>query len=580
MSARRMIGKCGVWAVLLTISASALADSPKKYALLVGVSKYNHASFNEPAPLRFPEIDAGELGDVLKLSGYEIKLLVGRQATQAAIRSALQDLRRIGSEEGVIFLAFFGHGVELGDSKNYFCPYDALTDYVKDGGGQIALDGEGRGIIAPDPKTLVSLPDDIMAGIRLSPAGNKVLVLDACRQDPSKERSFQHRQKVAPGAFGTNLTLNDLPSNTAVLFACRANEYAFENERWGHGAFTKLLLEEFRSVTEDGLGARTLSDKLSQKVQAFQYQQRPDSLVKGTVDLQLLASAANVSRPLVTLTPTRPVDPLPSRPAEPTGNTAGAEGRSAGEERSDNGLGLRLVWCPAGQFTMGSPATETWRSDDNRENQVEVTLSRGFWLGKTEVTQGEWEKVMGTRPWQGESLVREGSSYPATHVSWDDAMEFCGKLTSQEKEAGRLSIGWRYTLPTEAQWEYACRAGSRTAYGFGDDASRLGDYAWYDKNGWDVGEKYAHEVGRKRANAWCLHDMHGNVWEWCSDWYGDRLPGGRDPSGPLRGGSDRVLRGGSWLLLPADARSAARYYDVPENRNSNRGFRLARSSVE
>ena len=152
-------------------------------------------------------------------------------------------------------------------------------------------------------------------------------------------------------------------------------------------------------------------------------------------------------------------------------------GTKAGVERDDNSLKVKLVWCPPGEFTMGSPKTEKYRRSD-AEDQVEVRLTKEFWIGKYEVRQGEWERVMGTTPWKGNVYVKESPRYAATSVSWEDATEFVAKLTTQEPQAGRLPAGWRYTLPTDAQWEYACRAGTQTAYDVGSDESRLSDYAW------------------------------------------------------------------------------------------------------
>lgn len=255
-------------------------------------------------------------------------------------------------------------------------------------------------------------------------------------------------------------------------------------------------------------------------------------------------------------------------------------GTKAGQVRDDNGPKLKLAWCPPGDFSMGSPTNEKGRADD--EEQVHVTLTKGFWLGKHEVTQAQWQRVMQTTPWSGmpwggKVFVKQGNDYPATGVSWEDAMKFCEKLTQQERSAGRLPSGWQYTLPTEAQWEYACRAGSHSRFSFGDDESQLGDYAWWGGlfgNGSAKHDEYAHIVGQKKANPLGLSDMHGNVYEWCRDWYVKELPGGTDPQGPSRG-MGRVIRGGSWVDPAPFCRSADRSRGKPDYRSSDLGFRLA-----
>ena len=256
-------------------------------------------------------------------------------------------------------------------------------------------------------------------------------------------------------------------------------------------------------------------------------------------------------------------------------------GKEPGQVRDDNGLKAKLVWCPAGTFKMGSPKSEKGRRKD--EEQVNVKLTKGFWLAKFEVTQGEWEKVMGATPWKGKDYVKEGAKFPATNVSWDDAVAFCEKLTRQERAAGRLLEDWKYTLPTEAQWEYACRAGTTTRYSFGDDDAVLSDYAWWSAildDGNAKTEQYAHQVGTRKANPWGLHDMHGNVWEWCRDVYTEKLPGGRDPevkADEKTKGSYRVIRGGCWDYGAAYCRSGLRSRNRPVHRNYSRGFRPALS---
>jgi formylglycine-generating enzyme required for sulfatase activity len=247
-------------------------------------------------------------------------------------------------------------------------------------------------------------------------------------------------------------------------------------------------------------------------------------------------------------------------------------GTKAGQTRKDNWLGTTLVWVPPGNFTMGSPKGEKDRDVD--EDQVEVTLTKGFWLGQHEVTQAEWQRVMQTTPWRDQKNVKEGDDYPATYVSWDDAVKFCEKLTETERQAGRVPSDWHYTLPTEAQWEWACRAGTKSRFSFGDNDANLAEYAWFDKNADDAGEKYAHRVGQKRANGYGLYDMHGNVWEWCQDRYAKELAGGTDPQGPSTG-SFRVYRGGSRFGTAGFCRSANRRDNSPGIGASILGFRVA-----
>jgi formylglycine-generating enzyme required for sulfatase activity len=250
-------------------------------------------------------------------------------------------------------------------------------------------------------------------------------------------------------------------------------------------------------------------------------------------------------------------------------------GATVGQTRNDNGLKTTLVWIPPGNFTMGSPIDEKDRGDN--ENQVQMTFTRGFWMGQHELTQAEWRRVMQSTPWSGREDVKEGDNFPAIYVSWDDATNFCEKLTVQEHGAGRLPFNWRYSLPTEAQWEYACRGGSKSRFSFANDDSALADYAWYEKNGWKAGEKFAHLVGQKKSNPWGLLDMHGNVCEWCRDRYEKFLSGGSDRQVPADGTYRvyRVYRGGNVFDPAGYCRSAFRYGYEPDHQDKYLGFRVA-----
>ena len=260
---------------------------------------------------------------------------------------------------------------------------------------------------------------------------------------------------------------------------------------------------------------------------------------------------------------------LPGCKEDIFGPSGGEAGDSLTVTLPVGSVDMTFAYIPAGTFTMGSPDSEEGRWADEGP-QHEVTISKGFYLGKYEVTQGQWEAVMGTTPWSGKNYVEENADHPAVYVSWEDAQAFIQKLNDAAGEE-------LYRLSTEAEWEYACRAGTTTRWSFGDDESDVGDYAWYEDNAWDVGERYAHEVGTKLANPWGLYDMHGNVYEWCLDWYGSYSSEAQtDPSGP-ESGSYRVLRGGSWKSTSSLVRCTYRDRGHPEDRYFLIGFRCARA---
>ena len=275
---------------------------------------------------------------------------------------------------------------------------------------------------------------------------------------------------------------------------------------------------------------------------------------------------------------------------------------------------LPMCWIPSGSFTMGSPASEVGRKADESP-QMLVFLTKGYWLGRTEVTIGQWKAVMGRnvrqqavklltdstlydfngkkstiRAFMGfgpndtdKILSHENDETPMYFVSWYEAMDFCKRLTKQERAAHRLPAGYEYTLPTEAQWEYACRGGNT-----GPTYAATDSVAWYGANsfkgytgkGQGTPNAGPHNAGSKPGNKWGMQDMLGNLWEWCSDWYGP-YPGGRvtDPIGPGTGGF-KVNRGGSFGSGVYDERSAARAQNPPNEESAWRGFRVALAAVK
>jgi formylglycine-generating enzyme required for sulfatase activity len=238
---------------------------------------------------------------------------------------------------------------------------------------------------------------------------------------------------------------------------------------------------------------------------------------------------------------------VPSQPKEP-------------EKTFTSSIGMKFVWIPPGTFMMGSPKDEEKRADN--EFQHEVTLTKGFYLGATTVTQEQWLAVIKENPSRFKGNTKRKKNLPVENVTWEECQEFLEKLGEKEQHA--------YRLPTEAEWEYACRAGSTRRYCYGDDPKLVGVYAWFADNA----KERTHPVALKKPNRWGLYDMHGNIWQWCADWYGDYPKKAVvDPKGPEKGTS-RVLRGGSFYSPALFVRCAVRGFFDPSKRGPNIGFRV------
>ena len=243
----------------------------------------------------------------------------------------------------------------------------------------------------------------------------------------------------------------------------------------------------------------------------------------------------------------------------PTGGASVEKASAGGSTKTDsimvNSLGMKLAWIPLGTFQMGSNV-----SDDEKPIHT-VKITNGFYMGIYEVTQEQYKAVMGIDPSRF-----SGDNLPVDSVSWNDAVEFCKKLSQKE--------GKNYTLPTEAQWEYACRAGTTMKYYFGDKESQLGEYAWYHQNSGGN----THPVGKKKANVWGLYDMLGNVLEWCQDRYVKDWYSKGPVENPLNESYGDmkfcVLRGGGWGTYASHCRFSTRGYSYPDTRDYKNGFRV------
>ena len=236
-----------------------------------------------------------------------------------------------------------------------------------------------------------------------------------------------------------------------------------------------------------------------------------------------------------------------------------------------NAVGIKFVLIPAGDFLMGSADKEVGRYPQEGP-QHKVKIRSAFYMAIHQLTQAQWKAVMGTTPWDGKVHAKNGPSHAVNHVCWNDAVDFCTKLGRKD--------GKSYCLPTEAQWEYACRAGTTTRYSYGDDpgAEKLGQYAWYIGNTWDKEEnRYVHKVGLKKPNAWGIHDMHGNVWELCMDAGNQNYKGAPsdDRAWMEDGNTSRALRGGGLRSTARRCRTASRYRYPRTASSYYVGFRIS-----
>lgn len=529
------------------------AAAAERVALVIGNNAYTHL-----AKLQNPKSDAWAVGETLKTLGFEVIAL--EDATVEQFYGGLEKLKAQAANAKLGLVYFAGHGVEI-DGKNYLLPVDA----------ELATPGQLR--------TQAIALDAVLGDLRETKLAAKLAILDCCRDDPLSREWLKTRSVGAGGL--AELKEAQLPASTMVMFSAGPGQKALDGAAGQNSPFTAALVKRLRSPGQSMFDAFLgTSDDVVAAVEKLGNQQEPWVKFDG---------AGRVFREMVLVPGNNPV------PAQPVPSSGGQAPAPADPRAGDNSLDLGAVgktfvarlpgdvkgaaremtfcYCPPGSFTMGSPESEEDRQDD--EEQVTVKISRGFWLAKTECTINQWTAVMVVYP-DGFRL----DQMPVENVDWDDVQRFIDKLN----RTAELPQGWMWALPTEEQWEYGCRAGTTLPFSFGASLSSRqanfdGSLPFGDADkGPDVGQPV--KVGSYPANPWGLHDMHGNVSEWCMDSYKMQLGAEADQDDETDQESPdeedaRVYRGGSWDDFAYQCRASHRESWPSRFGSSKLGFRLA-----
>ena len=557
--------------LLLSVLQTTPVQARERIALVIGNSNYNSLK-----RLANPGNDAREVGASLRNLGFHlVKNKVLYNLNEIDFLNAITQFSRESQGAEMALVYYAGHGVQIGQ-KSYLLPTDT-----------------------PKNITLVSRRAIALSRVLSQLKGKaelSIAIFDACREIP------QLQDEANRAGFGGNLRAFGRPritgSNQIIAYATAEGEYA-KDGTGQHSPYTQALLNRLNTSTED---VRTLFDQVAYDVSQktgqvpdvtakavrpnTYYFRQPHSaeklrltintspqdaririlnirpayqagmLLATNKDYQIEVTAPGYQRQLKTVRYNAGGEQILSvvLTALPGAQAASNTTSSIHHKPTDRQNGIDMVWVEPGCFRMGSD-----KGDDDEKPVHRVCLSQGYYMGKYEVTQAQWEKVMGHNP-----SSFKGKNHPVEKVSWDDVQEFIAKLNTQS--------GLHYRLPTEAEWEYACRSGGKDQKYCG--GNELDSLAWYRKNS----NGKTHSVGSKQANDLGIYDMSGNVWEWVSDWYGKdyyRHSPTNDPKGPATG-RNRVNRGGSWNLNAYYLRSANRNFYSPDYRDYNLGFRLVR----
>ena len=440
-------------------------------------------------PLRNPVNDAKGVAEALRGLGFEVTERLN--LSQVDMKREIDSFGGAIRGGGVSLFYYAGHGVQV-DGRNYLIPVGANIKSERDVEYEAVRVGRVLGKMA-DAENRIN-----------------IVILDACRDNPF-ERSFRTPQN--------GLAYMDAPRGTVIAYATAPGKTAYDGDG-EHGIYTEALLKALKmpGLTLEKV-FKTVRSRVYSAAKTMGFEQIPWEATSMMGDFYFIA---------------------PSQQAAPVVPSVAEESKAPkpGDVWVEPVTGMEFVWVPGGCYEMGCGSWDTFKGD-NKENLCytsELPLHEvcvdGVWIGKYEVTQGQWEKVMGGNP----SYFKRGDNYPVEKVSWNDAKDFIYKLNSRSRG------GYEFRLPSEAEWEYACRSGGKAEkYSGGSDVDR---FAWYEGNSGGS----THPVGTKAANGLGLYDMSGNVYEWCEDNYAEDAYGKHPRNNPIytSGGSDRVVRGGSW----------------------------------
>lgn len=565
-------------------------EPAKAYALLVGVRSFDHVRLPS---LQFTENDVEKLAEALDQPGSpfhrRVRVLTctrgaknpADRPTAVNIRAELRTLTGKRTKHETVLVALASHGVELVVPPPEGKPRGGLTRPEADSSAETKdriypffcptdADLVGTDYHTGQNERLINL-DGLIGDLGKCGAGTKLLLMDACRE----------HTKAPAVVRSLSVKYTSVPEGVAAMFSCRSGQYAYESAELKHGVFFHFVLKGLRGEAKDRATGRVSWGRLSEYVvEAMETDAKTYTGGKAQNPHRI---ANLVGSPLLARLSKSPLDKEGGRPEKSEISPPYRKSRTSASG-IQNSIGMLLMPIAPGKFHMGSPSGGIGKKD---EKQHEVEIKDGILMGACEVTQDEYQQVMGSNPSAHclgglrESAIKgmDTRNFPVEGVAWTDAVKFCDTLSARRAEE---SAKRSYRLPTEAEWEYACREGksSATLFHFGTSLSRL--QANFDCRIAFAGVEAAQHldrpcpVGSYTDNVFGLYDMHGNVREWCSDWYEkDYHASGSavNPTGPTEG-RFRVVRGGSWYENGSSCRSTCRGMFEPGKGNDYTGFRV------